>query len=124
MAFRQPTLEKKEEKERVRAALLRAALHLGSLHGFAGLGLREVARQAGIAPTSFYRHFSDMQELGAALIREPVGSVLRGIGESALSGPRGRFVTSLVDATLRTVRGSGADALRRGRAGRGVRRAA
>jgi AcrR family transcriptional regulator len=104
MAFRQPTLEKKEEKGRVRAALLRAALHLGARHGFAGLGLREVAREAGIAPTSFYRHFSDMQELGAALIREPVGAAQRGIGQAALSGPRARVVSSLVEATLRTVR--------------------
>lgn len=73
--FRTST-EKKGEKERVRAALLRAALRLGALHGFASLGLREVAREAGIAPTSFYRHFADMQELVATLSGELVGEAV------------------------------------------------
>lgn len=102
MAFR-PTLEKKEEKDRVRAALLRAALHLGALHGFASLGLREVAREAGIAPTSFYRHFADMEELGRALVRELVNHVLRNIEERALAAPPIALVDSLVDATLQAV---------------------
>jgi AcrR family transcriptional regulator len=67
------TPERKEEKERVRLALLRAALRLGAAHGFASLGLREVSRAAEIAPTSFYRHFADMEELGLAVITELVG---------------------------------------------------
>jgi AcrR family transcriptional regulator len=62
------TPEKREERERVRTALLRAALALAATGGFGSLGLREVSRAAGIAPTSFYRHFSDMEELGLAVI--------------------------------------------------------
>jgi AcrR family transcriptional regulator len=61
--------DKKEEKDRVREELLHAALRLGAAHGFASLGLREVAREAAIAPTSFYRHFEDMEALGLSLIR-------------------------------------------------------
>jgi AcrR family transcriptional regulator len=38
--------------------------------GFGSLSLREVAREAGIAPTSFYRHFSELDELGLALVDE------------------------------------------------------
>jgi TetR/AcrR family transcriptional regulator, fatty acid biosynthesis regulator len=94
------TLEKKEEKERVRAALLRAALRLAAAHGFASLGLREVAREAGIAPTSFYRHFADMEELGMALIRELVGGVRRELGTRVLAAPRAETVPALVDAAL------------------------
>nr|WP_246878171.1 HTH-type transcriptional repressor FabR [Aeromonas sp. PrichA-15] len=37
---------------------------------FSNLSLREVAREAGIAPTSFYRHFRDMEELGLTLVDE------------------------------------------------------
>ena len=85
MVFR-ASLEKKGEKERVRAELMRAALRLGAQHGFASLGLREVAREAGIAPTSFYRHFSDMEELGMAIIRELAGPVLRSWGAAAAAG--------------------------------------
>lgn len=95
-----PTLEKKEEKERVRAALLRAALRLGAAHGFASLGLREVSREAGIAPTSFYRHFADMEELGMALIRELAGRVLRGLDERMRAVPREQLSVELVDAML------------------------
>lgn len=70
--------EKKEEKERVAHTLLRATLRLASAHGFASLGLREVAREAAIAPTSFYRHFADMEQLGLALIDGLVGPFLSG----------------------------------------------
>jgi AcrR family transcriptional regulator len=71
------SLQKREEKERVRHALLRAALQLGSEHGFSSLGLREVSRAAAIAPTSFYRHFTDMPELGLALVHELVRPLLQ-----------------------------------------------
>jgi AcrR family transcriptional regulator len=67
---------KKEEKDRVRDELLHAALRLGAAHGFASLGLREVAREAAIAPTSFYRHFEDMEALGLSLIRDKIEPLL------------------------------------------------
>ena len=69
--------DRKEEKDRVREELLRAALRLGATHGFASLGLREVAREADIAPTSFYRHFEDMEALGLSLIRDKGEPLLR-----------------------------------------------
>jgi len=47
-----------------------AAAELASGRSFDTLSLREVAKLAGIAPTSFYRHFHDMQDLGLALIEE------------------------------------------------------
>ncbi|MEW2874777.1 TetR family transcriptional regulator, partial [Pseudomonas aeruginosa] len=40
--------------------------------------LREVAREAGIAPNSFYRHFKDIDELAIELI-DRSGVVLRQI---------------------------------------------
>lgn len=39
-------------------------------HGMAGLSLREVTKQAGVSPTAFYRHFSDLEELGLAVLEE------------------------------------------------------
>jgi len=47
-----------------------ALAHLNEDRGFGSLSLREVAREAGIAPTSFYRHFTDLDELGLALVDE------------------------------------------------------
>jgi AcrR family transcriptional regulator len=46
------------------------AAELASGRSFDTLSLREVAKLAGIAPTSFYRHFHDMEGLGLALIEE------------------------------------------------------
>lgn len=59
------------QKERTRRSLIDAAFNqLNAEQGFASLSLREVAREAGIAPTSFYRHFRDMGELGLAMVDE------------------------------------------------------
>lgn len=60
-----------EQKLKTRRSLMDAALRqLSADRGFGSLSLREVAREAGIAPTSFYRHFSDLDELGLALVDE------------------------------------------------------
>ncbi len=59
--------------------LLAAALALiGPHRSVSTLSLREVAREAGIAPNSFYRQFRDMDELTVALI-ERAGQSLRTI---------------------------------------------
>ena len=66
-----------EQKFRTRRALMDAALRqLSADRGFGSLSLREIAREAGIAPTSFYRHFTDLDELGLALVDE-AGVALR-----------------------------------------------
>ncbi|PCM45578.1 HTH-type transcriptional repressor FabR [Marinobacter sp. ANT_B65] len=60
-----------EQKLLTRRTLMDAALgQLSADRGFGNLSLREVAREAGIAPTSFYRHFSDLDELGLVLVDE------------------------------------------------------
>jgi AcrR family transcriptional regulator len=60
-----------QQKERTRRALIAAAFsQLTAERSFSNLSLREVAREAGIAPTSFYRHFRDMEELGLTMVDE------------------------------------------------------
>ncbi|MFC5696374.1 TetR family transcriptional regulator [Pseudomonas sp. GCM10022186] len=50
--------------------LMEAALRLGSRNRSLGsLGLRELAREAGLNPNTFYRHFKDVDDLGLAIIR-------------------------------------------------------
>jgi AcrR family transcriptional regulator len=65
-----------EQKHATRRAIIDAALKLSAESGFSGLSLRSVAKEAGLAPTSFYRHFADMDELGLTLVDE-VGMSLR-----------------------------------------------
>ncbi|WP_375751852.1 HTH-type transcriptional repressor FabR [Vibrio sp. HN007] len=66
-----------QQKEKTRRALIDAAFsQLSADRSFSNLSLREVAREAGIAPTSFYRHFKDMDELGLTMVDES-GLLLR-----------------------------------------------
>ena len=62
---------RKKKKEETRQRLLTVTAEtLASGRSFDTLSLREVAKLAGIPPTSFYRHFHDLDDLGLALIEE------------------------------------------------------
>ena len=63
--------------------LLDAAMKLVGPHrSVASLGLREIAREAGIAPNSFYRHFRDVNELATVLIQKAGSELRQIIGEA------------------------------------------
>jgi len=64
-----------ERKERTRRAILDAALRLSEQTGLGGLSLRQVAKEVGIVPTAFYRHFASIDELGLALVEESFSSL-------------------------------------------------
>ncbi|MBT2368506.1 TetR family transcriptional regulator [Streptomyces sp. ISL-10] len=70
------------QKRKTRQALLDAALRLLEEQSLSSLGLREVTRTVGVAPTAFYRHFRDMADLGVALVEETLGSLHATIGEA------------------------------------------
>lgn len=64
-----------ERKERTRRAILDAALRLSEQTGLAGLSLRQVAKEVGVVPTAFYRHFASIDDLGLALVEESFASL-------------------------------------------------
>ncbi|QYJ05658.1 TetR family transcriptional regulator [Nocardioides panacisoli] len=59
-----------ERKERTRRAILDAALDLSQERALVALSLRQVAKEVGIVPTAFYRHFDSIDALGLALVEE------------------------------------------------------
>jgi AcrR family transcriptional regulator len=66
-----------------REDIIAAALKLlGPNRSVSTLSLREVAREAGIAPNSIYRHFRDLDELAVALIDLAGQSLRQIIGEA------------------------------------------
>ena len=66
-----------EQKLKTRQNIIHAAFSLlDENRSLSAISLREVAREAGIAPTSFYRHFKDIDELGLTLVDE-AGLALR-----------------------------------------------
>ena len=80
--------------------LLAAALKLVGPHrSLSTLSLREVTREAGIAPNSFYRQFRDMDELAVALIDLSGRSLRKIIGQARQRANTGR---SVVQGSLET----------------------
>lgn len=70
-------MSRQEQKLKTRQNIIHAAFSLlDENRSLSAISLREVAREAGIAPTSFYRHFKDMDELGLTLVDE-AGLALR-----------------------------------------------
>ncbi|CAK7280818.1 TetR family transcriptional regulator [Streptomyces sp. RM1] len=63
------------QKQKTRQAFLDAALALLAEQSLSSLGLREVTRAVGVAPTAFYRHFRSIADLGVALVDEALGSL-------------------------------------------------
>ncbi|MEE2729912.1 MAG: TetR family transcriptional regulator [Pseudomonadota bacterium] len=62
--------------------LMEAALKLNaSTRSLNALSLRELAREAGLNPNTFYRHFKDFDELGLAIIEEMTNQIRQPLRE-------------------------------------------
>ncbi|OTG63815.1 TetR family transcriptional regulator [Acinetobacter silvestris] len=88
-----------ERKQQSRQALLDAALRLStSGRSFSSISLREVAREVGLVPTAFYRHFQDMDELGKELVDQValhLQTILHQLGQAYLNHPETKTKASL-----------------------------
>ncbi|HAW94046.1 MULTISPECIES: HTH-type transcriptional repressor FabR [unclassified Arsukibacterium] len=101
-------MSRAQQKERTRKAIIEAAFsQLSAEKSFASLSLREVAREAGIAPTSFYRHFADMDELGLTLVDE-AGLMLRQLMRQARQRieKNGSVISTSVETFMEFVTGN------------------
>ncbi|MER2490371.1 HTH-type transcriptional repressor FabR [Catenovulum sediminis] len=90
------------QKEKTRRAIIQAAFRqLSAEKNFSNLSLREVAREAGIAPTSFYRHFKGLEELGLTLVDE-AGLLLRQLMRQARQriATQGSIITTSVETFM------------------------
>ncbi|WP_278256352.1 TetR family transcriptional regulator [Nocardioides convexus] len=77
-----------ERKERTRRAILDAALALSEETTLVALSLRQVAKEVGIVPTAFYRHFPSIEDLGLALVEESLDTLRALLREPAAHGRR------------------------------------
>ncbi len=102
------SISRAQQKEKTRRLIIDAAFHLLSQsRSYSSLSLREVAREAGIAPNSFYRHFEDMEELGLTLVDEG-GVVLRQLMRKARQRirDRGSVIRTSVETFMEFIRSS------------------
>ena len=74
----QPAVAPQTGRQKLMAAALQLAATTRSL---ASLGLREVARQAGLNPNTFYRHFKNFDDLGLAVIAALADELRQGLRE-------------------------------------------
>ncbi len=92
------------QKQKTRQALLDAALGLLEDQSLSSLGLREVTRAVGVAPTAFYRHFRSTADLGIALVEEALGSLHPMIGTTVSgAGDSEDRIVRVVDLIARHV---------------------
>ncbi|MFD5337405.1 TetR family transcriptional regulator [Streptomyces hawaiiensis] len=94
------------QKQKTRQALLDAALALLEEQSLSSLGLREVTRAVGVAPTAFYRHFRSTADLGVALVEEALGSLHPMIRTTvSTTGDHEERITRAIDLIARHVDG-------------------
>ena len=85
-----------------RRSLIRAAITLAARkRSFKALGLREVAREAGLNPNTFYRHFDDMEALAMTVATELGGQLSQTLKAIRSSFPRSEAARATVAATYR-----------------------
>lgn len=83
---------REEKKRQTRHAFFQATLALcASEQGFGSISLRKVTREVGVVPTTFYRHFQDMDELGKALVDDELGGALQDLRDRMQLGKRRTF---------------------------------
>jgi AcrR family transcriptional regulator len=93
-----------ERKEATRQRLLDVTLRLIDSRSLDSISLREVAREAGIVPTAFYRHFESMDQLGVELVDEcmrPLRQMIRDTRRGVAS--HGDIITGTVEVLGRHV---------------------
>lgn len=86
-----------ERKERTRRAILDAGLSLCEDSSLVALSLRQVAREVGIVPTAFYRHFDSIESLGLALVDESFVSLRAMLRDVRRSDPA---LDDIIDSSI------------------------
>lgn len=92
-----PSTTRSEQKECTRRAILDASLRLSSESTLAALSLRAVAKEVGIVPTAFYRHFASIDDLGLALVGESFATLREMLREVRVGASAS---ASLIDDSL------------------------
>ena len=77
-----------EQKRQRRAQILAAAAELYGQHGFEGVSLNSIARNAGLAKSNLYRYFSGREEIFLGLVADDYAEYVDALGDrlGALAG--------------------------------------
>ncbi|SDT13477.1 DNA-binding transcriptional regulator, AcrR family [Nocardioides scoriae] len=92
-----PAQTRGERKERTRRAIMDAALVLCEDSSLVALSLRQVAKEVGIVPTAFYRHFASIEDLGLALVEDSFASLRAMLRDVRRTDPD---YTDIIDSSI------------------------
>src|SRR6476620_10106581 len=95
-----PAESRGERKERTRRAIMDAALVLCEDSSLVALSLRQIAKEVGIVPTAFYRHFDSIEDLGLALVEESFVSLRAMLRDVRRSNPT---YQNIADSSVRVL---------------------
>lgn len=79
-----------------RQRMIEAAMRLAAREGaiLSTLGLREIAREAGLNHNTFYRHFEDLDDLGRAATEQIAAQLMQSFGQIRRNSARHADVTT------------------------------
>src|SRR3954470_23198581 len=95
MATTQPS-----KKEQTRERILRAAARAVRKHGYEGVGVADVMKEAGLTHGGLYAHFKSRDALLAAAADQAGAETLEILARAISAGKPGQELTALVDAYL------------------------
>ena len=94
------TVKAGSKKEETRERILRAAARAIRKHGYEGVGVADVMKEAGLTHGGFYAHFESRDALLAAAADQAGAETLEILTRAIAAAKPGQELTALVDAYL------------------------
>jgi AcrR family transcriptional regulator len=88
------------KKEQTRERILRAAAQAIRKHGYEGVGVADVMREAGLTHGGFYAHFNSREALLAAAAEQAAAESAESLSKALAGAKRGGELMALVDTYL------------------------
>jgi AcrR family transcriptional regulator len=94
------TVKPNSKKEETRSRILRAAARAIRKHGYEGVGVADVMKEAGLTHGGFYAHFESRDALLAAAAEQAGAESNERLGRAVASARPGEELSALVDSYL------------------------
>jgi len=95
-----PKVNASSKKEETRGRILRAAARAIRKHGYEGVGVADVMKEAGLTHGGFYAHFESRDALLAAAVDQECVESTEHLTRAIAAAKPGQELTALVDAYL------------------------
>ena len=100
-----PATRAADQRRQTRDQVLDAALRLFTEHGYLGVRVEDIAKEAGVSRATFYKHFAEREQVLAELFQRLLGddAAPEAAPDSAAGGSTQQLVLALLEDTVRTM---------------------